>query len=293
MRWAALYPLQRQLTPWFDFTLGETLVTVGVLAACVVSVVGGQDIEGSGSFAGNLGGLTLATACHSSIFNFLLGLPFERALRYHIFFAYLTVAAGFWHGYCAWNLPYTEDGVSKPAQSFDFGDTFYLAGVLFVGFMALMILFAQSPFRRRLFEFFYRLHIVLLLCTGASAALHSAGGMGFGAALWAFDVVLRYIYQANMRYTKTATLASLPGNVVRMSFDKKNFNYKAGQYLFVCIPEVSMFQWHPFSISSSPDQDEVSVHIRVLGDWTKDVYDLAHKSPVPKQYKVRLTLLSW
>lgn len=36
------------------------------------------------------------------------------------------------------------------------------------------------------------------------------------------------------------------------------------------MPEVSTFQWHPFTISSSPLYDDyVSVHIRQAGDWTQ------------------------
>jgi hypothetical protein len=80
--------------------------------------------------------------------------------------------------------------------------------------------------------------------------------------------------------------ASLPGNVVSMKFPKKNFNYKAGQYIFICVPEISYFQFHPFSISSSPDQDYVSLHIRVLGDWTKKLYDVTHSDPKPRKYRV-------
>ncbi|EDO38081.1 predicted protein, partial [Nematostella vectensis] len=51
------------------------------------------------------------------------------------------------------------------------------------------------------------------------------------------------------------------------------FEYKAGQYCFLCVPGVSMFEWHPFSISSSPHEATVSLHIRVLGDWTQQLYD--------------------
>ena len=67
----------------------------------------------------------------------------------------------------------------------------------------------------------------------------------------------------------------LPADVVRLSFKKDNFKYKSGQYVFLCVPKVTYFEWHPFSISSSPHQDEVYLHIRVLGDWTKSLYNMA------------------
>ncbi|KAJ2999948.1 hypothetical protein HDV02_001205 [Globomyces sp. JEL0801] len=60
-----------------------------------------------------------------------------------------------------------------------------------------------------------------------------------------------------------------PGNTMELRFEKPSFQYKPGQYLFLNIPSVSQYQWHPFTISSTPEEGFISVHIRVLGDWTK------------------------
>ena len=49
---------------------------------------------------------------------------------------------------------------------------------------------------------------------------------------------------------------------------KPSFKYTAGQWLFIQVPEVSSFQWHPFTITSAPEDPYVSVHIRQVGDWT-------------------------
>jgi predicted ferric reductase len=35
----------------------------------------------------------------------------------------------------------------------------------------------------------------------------------------------------------------LPADVIRISLLRKDFNYRAGQYCFICIPELSMFEW--------------------------------------------------
>ena len=43
------------------------------------------------------------------------------------------------------------------------------------------------------------------------------------------------------------------------------------------IPKLGMFEWHPFSLSSSPFQEDVTIHVRVLGDWTKKLYELGSK----------------
>ena len=64
----------------------------------------------------------------------------------------------------------------------------------------------------------------------------------------------------------------LPGDIVRIKFLKEDFNYKAGQYAFICIPKISVFEWHPFSFSSSPHDKFVTLHVRALGNWTKQLY---------------------
>lgn len=51
----------------------------------------------------------------------------------------------------------------------------------------------------------------------------------------------------------------------------EGFKYKSGMYLFLQCPEISSFEWHPFSITSAPDDPFLSVHIRTLGDWTAEM----------------------
>ncbi|KAJ6688501.1 putative proteinDPH OXIDASE [Salix koriyanagi] len=64
-------------------------------------------------------------------------------------------------------------------------------------------------------------------------------------------------------------VAIYPGNVLALHMSKpQGFRYKSGQYMFVNCAAVSPFEWHPFSITSAPGDDYLSVHIRTLGDWT-------------------------
>ncbi|OIV98637.1 hypothetical protein TanjilG_12760 [Lupinus angustifolius] len=49
------------------------------------------------------------------------------------------------------------------------------------------------------------------------------------------------------------------------------FKYRSGMYIFVKCADISGFEWHPFSITSAPDDDYLSVHIKASGDWTKEL----------------------
>ena len=62
------------------------------------------------------------------------------------------------------------------------------------------------------------------------------------------------------------------GNVLAIHMTKpENFKYKSGMYLFLQCPQISSFEWHPFSITSAPGDPYLSVHIRTLGDWTNEM----------------------
>ncbi|XP_042037809.1 respiratory burst oxidase homolog protein E-like [Salvia splendens] len=64
----------------------------------------------------------------------------------------------------------------------------------------------------------------------------------------------------------------LPGGVFSLVMTKPNgFRYKSGQYIFLQCPAISSFEWHPFSLTSAPGDNYLSVHIRTVGDWTKEL----------------------
>ncbi|KAL0436845.1 UNVERIFIED_CONTAM: putative respiratory burst oxidaseprotein H [Sesamum radiatum] len=78
------------------------------------------------------------------------------------------------------------------------------------------------------------------------------------------------------------------GNVLALYMSKPpGFKYKSGMYLFVKCPDISNFEWHPFSITSAPDDDYLSVHIRTLGDWTSELKNRFAKACEPQTTKPR------
>ena len=159
-----------------------------------------------------------------------------------------------WHGYAS--------------QEWD------LTGIALTAVFVALPLFAFWPIRRHFFEAFYRLHWVLFIAAIVLAVAHEASAMLFGVAFWGVDVLIRaVIIFLNKNRERSVLCVRLPANVIRLTFLKRDFEYKSGQYAFLCIPEVSWLEWHPFSISSSPHENVVSIHIRVLGDWTKRLYD--------------------
>lgn len=61
-----------------------------------------------------------------------------------------------------------------------------------------------------------------------------------------------------------------PSKVLEVQIKKEHTTRRAGQYIFINCPEVSYFQYHPFTLTSAPEEDFISVHIRIVGDWTRE-----------------------
>jgi NADPH oxidase len=83
-----------------------------------------------------------------------------------------------------------------------------------------------------------------------------------------------------LRSTNITRVIKHPYDVVEIQFEKPSFKYKAGQWLFLQVPSISRYQWHPFTITSCPFDPYVSVHVRQVGDFTKALGNALGAGPV-------------
>ncbi|KAL2087776.1 hypothetical protein ACEWY4_016604 [Coilia grayii] len=60
-----------------------------------------------------------------------------------------------------------------------------------------------------------------------------------------------------------------PSKTLELQMKKKGFKMEVGQYVSLQCPSVSQLEWHPFTLTSAPEEDHFSVHIRIVGDWTE------------------------
>jgi NADPH oxidase 5 len=135
---------------------------------------------------------------------------------------------------------------------------------------AVIWLFAQAPIRRsQRFELFYFTHLlyvvwVVLLVVHAPAFLAWAG-LPLGA-LAAEQLGRRWRRRGA---TTVVTAAALRSGVTRLELKRPaGFQFDAGDYVFLNVPQVARHEWHPFTLSSAPERDALTVHVRTLGNWT-------------------------
>lgn len=44
---------------------------------------------------------------------------------------------------------------------------------------------------------------------------------------------------------------------------------KPGQYVLINCPEIALHEFHPFTLTSAPEEDFLSIHVRCVGDFTE------------------------
>lgn len=183
-----------------------------------------------------------------------------------------------------------------------------ITGILMVIFMAIAFILATRWFRRNLIKlpkpfdrltgfnaFWYSHHLfvivyILLIVHGILLFLVHKWYLkttwmylAVPVLAYAGERILRF-FRSGFSTVRLLKVAIYPGNVLTLQMSRPpQFRYKSGQYMFVQCPAVSPFEWHPFSITSAPGDDYLSVHIRQLGDWTQElkrVFSEACEPPV-------------
>jgi len=274
-------------------TVGELLLILPFIAtilACTVYSFVYPSVSISGHAARTPLIFCFVTAMRNSFLTLLLGIPFERAIWYHKLSARLAYVNGLMHAYVAFfhpdNIgedvlppPSTFEGSDPDFGQFLFADQVNTGGTMLMVFMTLMMVTALPIVRHRIFEVFYYLHIIFVASMIACAFFHTGILLPLLAAVtWGLDLVIRKVCMACYRYPRKASVRIISDTVVELCFPKTDgFDYNAGQYIYLAIPELSLFEWHPFSLSSSPEQKVVTLHIRKAGSWTSALYELAKK----------------
>ncbi|XP_061215705.1 NADPH oxidase 1 [Neopsephotus bourkii] len=89
--------------------------------------------------------------------------------------------------------------------------------------------------------------------------------------LYIFERILR-VWRAQQKVVVTKVVMH-PARVLELQMQKKGFRMEVGQYIFVNCPSISLLEWHPFTLTSAPEEDFFSIHIRAAGDWTERLID--------------------
>merc|ERR1719242_2838280 len=141
-----------------------------------------------------------------------------------------------------------------------------ITGWLCYGSVLCLVVFSLNYFRRKYYNgFFIRSHWIFILFFLVFGWLHNAILIQIGTVFILIDNIIRVV-DNHWRSTKITKIRMLDfDRVIRLEFEKKHFKYRAGQFIFLRVPAIGLFEWHPFSISSHPDpasRNTFSLHIK-------------------------------
>ncbi|XP_015412999.1 PREDICTED: dual oxidase 1 [Myotis davidii] len=151
-----------------------------------------------------------------------------------------------------------------------------LTGVMMLLVLAVMYVFASRHFRRCSFRSFWLTHhlyvllYVLLIIHGSFALIQLP-------RFHIFFLVPALIYGGDKLVSLSRKKVEigvvkaelLPSGVTHLQFQRpQGFEYKSGQWVRIACLALGTTEYHPFTLTSAPHEDTLSLHIRAAGPWT-------------------------
>ncbi|XP_052454236.1 NADPH oxidase 5 isoform X1 [Carassius gibelio] len=141
-------------------------------------------------------------------------------------------------------------------------EVFYWSHLSYVWVMALLIVHCAN-----FWKWFVAPGLIFLIEKLVGIAVSRMGGL--------------YIVEVNLLPSKVTHLV-----IKRPPF----FQFKPGDYVYINIPVIAKYEWHPFTISSAPEQqDMLWLHVRSMGQWTNRLYEYFRQSESQTVSNKRLT----
>ncbi|UJR09322.1 hypothetical protein I4U23_013565 [Adineta vaga] len=159
-----------------------------------------------------------------------------------------------------------------------------LSGVILCIILAVIIICSMQWIRRGgHFQIFYWTHLlyfpffVLLILHAENFWKWIVGPLSLFLLEKSYSILTRYSVRSGRTYLHSATIEQ--SNVISLNIHRpKNFTFQPGDYISINLPRVALYEFHPFTISSAPeDANYLRLHIQVVGNWTKQVYQRFHE----------------
>ncbi|KAF8536028.1 ferric reductase NAD binding domain-containing protein [Trichophaea hybrida] len=216
-------------------------------------------------------------------------IPFDKNIALHKMTGWSIVLFAWVHTIAHWNN-FAQLAIKNKLGFVGWLKANFISGpgwtgyIMMICLMAMAITALEGPRRANFERFWYSHHLFLVFFFFWS--FHGAFCMikpdrppfcaGIGI-FWKFWMVggLFYLCERTWREvrgkhkTYISKVIEHPSNVVEIQIMKENTKARAGQYIFLCCPEVSIWQYHPFTLTSAPEEDYISVHVRMVGGFTK------------------------
>lgn len=179
---------------------------------------------------------------------------------------------------CVFPNVFVNDGSKLPPKYYwwFFETVPGMTGVLLLLVLAIMYVFASHHFRRHSFRGFWLTHhlysvLYALLIIHGSYALIQLPSFYIYFLVPAIIYVGDKLVSLSRKKVEISVVKAelLPSGVTYLQFQRpKTFEYKSGQWVRIACLSLGTNEYHPFTLTSAPHEDTLSLHIRAVGPWT-------------------------
>ncbi|KAF9356447.1 hypothetical protein BGX34_009926 [Mortierella sp. NVP85] len=254
------------LGSYVHLVAGATLLALVFLAIITFLLLTKADLMLNSNRAGYLGlsciPFLFAFTGKNSVITYMTGLSHHRINQVHRFlglclFILVSVHMGcMFYVWRPWKF-LLEQQLSTPKVRY---------GIATYTTLCLIVLTAAWPVRRWAYETFVVSHTLFLVFI-VLVGFHTPYAMRFtatGIVVYVVNVLTGWCVKTHLA---TAQATVFQDRLTRLRMDRP-IPYAPGQHIYVCVPSLSILQWHPFTISSA-DQSSFTIHARAVGGFTK------------------------
>uniref|UniRef100_A0A667WS04 NAD(P)H oxidase (H2O2-forming) n=1 Tax=Myripristis murdjan TaxID=586833 RepID=A0A667WS04_9TELE len=283
---------------------GLQAVSTGIPETSVVGIIVSRGSAAAISFLFPYMLLTvcrnLITLCRETFLNRYI--PFDAAIDFHRFMAMTAIILAVVHSLghvvniyifsisdlsilsCLFPKVLSNNGSELPQKWFwwFFQTVPGMTGVLLLFTFAFMYVFASHFFRRISFRAFWLTHYLyvvvytLTVIHGSFALLQEPRFYIYlipPALLFLLDKLISLSRKKVEIPVVRAEL--LPSGVTHLEFKRpQGFMYRSGQWVRIACLMLGTDEYHPFTLTSAPHEETLSLHIRAVGPWTSQLREL-------------------
>lgn len=248
------------------------------------------------------------TSSKANLLTYLTGIGHERLIVLHRWTAYICAMFAVIHAVPYWYQSIRDEsgfGVFK----LYFRQQYYIftTGIAALAPLIFLVVHSLPILRSKLYELFVILHapvayaFIGLLFWHCNNYLTSWSYLYTTIALALISLVARIFYlnwmnplRASFLIGEESAVTILPENAVKVTIPTQK-KWKPGQYVYLRMPGVALFENHPFTIASLCSEDfpseygeqyrDMMLIFRPFGGFTRKLYDTALKKGPNKTYR--------
>jgi hypothetical protein len=220
-----------------------------------------------------MGLLFFPTARSASPLLKFFNLSWEEGVQYHRWLGYAFLVAAVAHMIANyvwfWDTGvFPSDIFAIPMHLSTSMDNFTVPLVSLALWMSLFTIGIASyeTIRRQHFEVFYYLHHFSYCVLLPAVLWHSAAGWEFllpGVTIWCVDRAIRSARSSRLVALVSSSTETYGHDRVTELVCAGHSTCFPGQYYFLNVPEISLFQWHPFTVSAI-SSEQLRLHIKAM-----------------------------